>query len=528
MIQSYKKNPALLEKYDAVIIGSGIGSMTAGAVLAKEGKKILILERHYTIGGFTHVFKRKNYEWDVGIHYIGEVQRPNSAIRKIFDYITESKLEWADMGEVYDRIIIGDEKFDFIKGVENFKSKMGAYFPKEKEAIDKYVDLVFGANKAMAKYYMDKALPTLVSKLTGGFFKKKYLEYADKTTYEVLKNLTLNEKLIKVLSGQYGDYGLSPKKSSFAMHASVVKHYFSGGSFPVGGSSEIAKTIDPVIEKAGGTMLVSAEVEEILIKNNRAYGVKMKDGKTFESDIIISGAGVFTTYEKLMPKVYFEKHKLANKLKQVKPSIAHGCLYIGLKGSPEELELPKTNLWIYPENGDHDTCVENYLKDNKAEFPVVYISFPSAKDPSWSSRYPGKSTIDIITLLPYEKFKKWENTRWMKRGDEYSTEKAKITDRLLEVLFKQFPHLRDKIDYHELSTPLTTKNFVNFKEGEIYGIEHTPGRYRLNFLRPKTDVKGLFLTGSDIVTAGIGAALFSGLITATFITGKNIMKKIYE
>ncbi len=279
MVQSYKQNPQLSPTYDAIIIGSGMGSLTTGAILAKEGQKVLILERHYTAGGFTHVFKRKGYEWDVGIHYIGDVQRPNSPIKRLFDYITNSNLKWADMGEVYDRIIIGDKTYDLVKGVENFKNKLISYFPSEEKAIRQYVSLVFEANKAMGKFYMQKALPEFIRTIVGGFLRKGYLKYTDKTTFEVLSSLTKNKELIKVLSGQYGDYGLTPKQSSFAMHASVVKHYFAGGSFPVGGSSQIVKTIDPVIEAAGGTILINAEVEEVIIDNNTAKGVRMKDGK---------------------------------------------------------------------------------------------------------------------------------------------------------------------------------------------------------------------------------------------------------
>ena len=130
MIQSYKQNPKLQVSYDAIIIGSGLGSLTTAALLSKEGKKVLVLEKHYTVGGFTHVFKRKGYEWDVGIHYIGEVQRPNSVIKRLFDYITEDKLKWADLGEVYDKIIIGDREYDFVKGVDNFKKKLVEYFVK--------------------------------------------------------------------------------------------------------------------------------------------------------------------------------------------------------------------------------------------------------------------------------------------------------------------------------------------------------------------------------------------------------------
>ena len=281
MIQSYKRKHELEKKYDTIVIGSGIGGLTVAALLAKEGEKVLVLERHYTAGGFTHVFTRKGYEWDVGIHYIGEVQRPNSAIKKIFDYVTNRKLEWADMGEVYDRIIIGNKTYDLVKGVDNFQKQLFEYFPVEKEAIKKYVELIFLSNKYMGKFYSAKALPAIVNFFMGRRMRKDYLKYADQTTQEVLESITDNQELIKVLTGQYGDYGLPPRQSSFAMHASVVKHYFSGGSFPVGGSSQILKTIDPVIEAASGTILTNAEVQEVIIENNKAIGVKIKDGKVF-------------------------------------------------------------------------------------------------------------------------------------------------------------------------------------------------------------------------------------------------------
>ena len=124
MIQSYKKRHKLADHYDTILIGSGMGSLTTAAILAKEGQRVLVLERHYTPGGFTHVFKRKGYEWDVGIHYIGEVQRPNSVIKRLFDYISNGQLQWADMGEVYDRIILGDRHYDLVKGVKNFTAQL--------------------------------------------------------------------------------------------------------------------------------------------------------------------------------------------------------------------------------------------------------------------------------------------------------------------------------------------------------------------------------------------------------------------
>ena len=525
MIQSYKKKPVLQEKYDTIIIGSGMGGLATAAILAKEGQKVLVLERHYTAGGFTHIFKRKGYEWDVGIHYIGDVQR-NSILKKLFDYVSDGKLEWEDMGDVYDRIIIGDKHYDFVKGVKNFKAKMVAYFPDEEEAINSYIKMVFGAVKASRNYYMSKVMSPMINSVVGSFLKKPFYKYSDKTTYEVLRSLTNNEELIKVLTGQYGDYGLPPKQSSFAMHASVARHYFGGGNFPIGGSSQIVNTIAPVIAASGGTILISAEVDNIIIENNKAIGVMMANGEKLFAKNIVSNAGIITTFQKLLPSNIAQKHQLTKKLQTVEPSVAHASLYIGLEGSPEELKLPKTNFWVYPDKGDHDTCVKNYLDDLSQPFPVVYMSFPSAKDPDWSNRYPGKSTIDIITLIPYETFEQWSDTSWKKRGDEYESIKEEISQRLLKALYKQLPQVEGKISCYELSTPLTTKHFVNYQNGEIYGLDHSPKRFRQSFLKPKTPIKNFYLTGQDIVTAGVGGALFSGVLTSTAITGKNMLKRI--
>ena len=182
--------------------------------------------------------------------------------------------------------------------------------------------------------------------------------------------------------------------------------------------------------------------------------------------------------------------------------------------------------WVYPEKGDHDNCVHNYLKDTSQPFPLVYLSFPSAKDPDWSNRYPGKSTIDVITLIPYETFEAWKDTPWKKRGADYETKKEEIAQRLLKEVYKQLPQVKGKINCYELSSPLTTEHFINYEKGEIYGLDHSPSRFRQPFLKPRTPIKNFYLTGQDIVTAGVGGALFSGVLTTMAMTGKNLLKKI--
>ena len=146
-------------------------------------------------------------------------------------------------GRVYDKIIIGNKTFDFVKGVENFRSKLKSYFPKDSIAIDKYIELVFKANKAMKKFYLEKTLPNFLSSLFGFFLRKPYLKYTSKTTHEVLNSITKNKELIKVLTAVW-DYGLPPKVVSpcFGSKTLLKAVVFSWGS------SQIVKAIDPVMK----------------------------------------------------------------------------------------------------------------------------------------------------------------------------------------------------------------------------------------------------------------------------------------
>lgn len=527
---SYKR---LKEKtgYDAIVIGSGLGALTFGAIMAKRDKKILLLEKHYVAGGFTHVFKRKEYEWDVGVHYVGDVHKDYTFIRILFDYITNHKLQWQEMDKVYDRIVLGKNAYDFKAGKENFIEMLYNRFPEEHEAIDDYIKQVYLSTSQGRNFFKEKAFPTILSKLFGTFFQKKYLHMANKTTKEVLDAITDNPELKAVLAGQYGDHGMPPAESSFAIQAVVNKHYWNGGAFPVGGCQRIAETIIPVIEEAGGAVAVRAGVEKILIENGEATGVLMEDGSTLRAPMIVSSAGYLNTMEKLLePKVQEAIGFKAEK--SVSRSVSHVCLYIGLKENLREMGIGNTNYWVYPHN-DHDRGVREYMQDPSKPFPVTYISFPSLKDPEWENRYPGKSTIEMITLAPYEWFERWENERWKHRGEAYEAYKEQFSKRLLQVLYNQFPQLEGKIDYYELSTPLSTKHFVNYEKGEIYGLDHSPARFRMSELRPKTPIKNLYLTGQDIVTVGIGGALMSGMLTAAHVTtsfnlAQNIVKNVLK
>lgn len=525
---SYKQHPGLKDEWDAIVIGSGIGGLTAAASLAKlANKRVLVLERHYTAGGFTHTFRRPGYEWDVGIHYIGDVSHPKATGRRMFDFLTEGELQWEDMGEVYDRIFLGDNAYDFVKGYENFRAQMHEYFPEDKAAIDQYLEKIIATAKKAQLFFAEKAVPPFVSSLFGGLMRRPTLKEATRTTREVLEEITQNQELIGVLTGQFGDYGLVPAKGSFFIHAMVVAHYFRGAAYPIGGSSRIAATILPVIESAGGEVVTNAEVDEVLVRDGKAVGVKLADGHELRAPIVISNAGVINTFEKLLPAAVAKKIGYAAKAREIGASIAHLSLYVGLQGTTEELGLEKTNLWVYRDH-QHEKNFEAFENDINAPLPVVYLSFPSAKDPDFHRRHPGKSTIEAITLGPATPFKQWENTDWKKRGAAYEDLKASLAERLLDTLYKHAPGTRGKVEIAELSTPLTTTNFAAHPDGAIYGLAHTPERFEQRWLRPRTPIKGLYLTGVDVVTAGLMGGMMGGFVCASAVLKGNVLGQVLK
>jgi all-trans-retinol 13,14-reductase len=486
------------EHYDAIVIGSGAGGLTTAVLLAKHAhKRVLVLERHYTAGGFTHTFKRPGFEWDVGVHYIGQVQDHESDVRRIFDHLTDGRLKWAHMPDAYDRILIGDRTYDFLAGTERFRERMKDYFPGEAQAIDRYIAAVERTARGMGLFFAEKMLPPLLRGIFGAVMRWPYLHYAGRTTFSVISEFTRNHELIAVLTGQWGDYGLPPRQSSFGIHAIIAKHYFDGGSYPVGGAGAILASMGPIVQSAGGSVVVNAEVDCILVDRDRARGVRMTNGREIFAPVIISDAGAWNTYNRLLRVNSSALETVRESIARIPPSISHVCLYAGLKGTAAELQLTGTNLWVYPSE-DHDTNVRRFFANPDSALPGVYISFPSAKDPAFSDRFPGRSTIDVITFAPYDWFSRWDHTHWQKRGADYEGFKRGLASRLLEVLYRHVPTVRDRVLHSELSTPLSTRHFANYAHGEIYGLAHTPDRFRLRMLGPRTPVRDLYLTGQDV------------------------------
>jgi all-trans-retinol 13,14-reductase len=524
----YRPN-RLAPSYDALVIGSGMGGLTTAALLSDLGWKVCVLEQHYTAGGYTHSYERQGYEWDVGVHYIGDVGA-KTRTRRMFDYLTDGKLQWAPMDHEYDRFYVGDKVFNAAAGKTEFRDNLVRQFPAEEQAIDDYMALLSQVGGALSMFAMARAMKPWQRTLASPYLKWKTPDFMFRNTYDVLSELTDDPDLIAVICGQWGDMGLPPKQSVFMVHAMIARHYLFGGFYPVGGSWKIAELIIPKIQAAGGEVFTYANVEQILADDAVVRGVRMADGHVIHCPVVISSAGVDNTFGHLLPAEVVRAKGYDRSVRNVRPSMGHLCLYIGLRDTAEALGLPRTNFWIYPHN-DFDKAVADFRANPAAPFPVVYISFPSAKDPRYLDRHPGTATIEIVAPAPYEQFARWKGTIWGKRGEDYESLKEELSQRLLRHLYDKLPQLEGRIDYHELSTPLSTEWFSAYRHGELYGLDHTPERLRQDWLTPRTRVPGLWLTGQDILTCGVTGAMMAGLLTVTAMIGARkigpLMKRIY-
>src|SRR5210317_1655023 len=286
----YRAN-RLDESYDAVVIGSGIGGLTTAALLSELGWKVCVLEQHYTAGGYTHSYARAGYEWDVGVHYIGDVGS-KTRTRRMFDFLTNGQLEWAPMDEEYDRFYIGDKVFCARAGKKEFRNNLVRQFPAEEQAIDRYMQLLAEVGGASSMLAMERLLKPWQRVVAAPYRKWKAPAFLYRNTYEVLRELTSDPDLIATLCGQWGDMGLPPKRSAFLVHAMIARHYLYGGYYPVGGSWRMADTIIPSIQRAGGEVFTYARVKQILIEGGAVRGVEMDDGHEIECPCVVSTAGI--------------------------------------------------------------------------------------------------------------------------------------------------------------------------------------------------------------------------------------------
>lgn len=508
------KKSNLRENYDAIIIGSGMGGLTVASLLAQIGKKrVLILERHFKLGGFTHSFRRGHYEWDVGVHYIGEMH-PNGMCRRIMDRITGNQVQWHRCGPIMERFHFPESTFEVPDDPELFKSRLLEQFPNEKTHIERYFRDVRRCQGWIARWFFSKVFPNWLGSLVS--IPRRQL--ASQTTAGYLKPIQ-SDLLKAILTAQWPDFGTPPAKSAFAFHSAVTGDYFRGFFYPEGGSKKIAAAVQQIVESHGGTCLVNHQVDEILIENGKAVGVRARNKNqecVFRAPVIVSNAGAATTFTKFLPGDVCHAEK--EKVTRMQRGTSAMALFLGLKEDPRLHGFDDANYWFF-RSLDHDRAAN---QTQPFEIAGGYLSFGSLRNPGTQHH-----TAQIVTFSDYDPWKQFAKQPWLNRGQDYESLKAQVVESMLQLADSYVPKLRGLIDYAELSTPLSFEHFSNHPSGMIYGPMCDPNRLSRDAWSIKTSLPSLYLAGSDIGSPGINGAMMSSIFTAAIILGPMSFVKIF-
>lgn len=492
-------------KYDIIIAGSGLGGLVCGFILSKNGYKIAVVEKNSQIGGCLQTFKRRGVKFDTGMHYIGSMDE-NQILYRFFKYL--NLLDAVDLSRLddsgYDVIAIGNEKYKYASGFENFTKELIKDFPDNIEDIKEYVRRIQEIAEASPLYKLQEIN-------TNVFIEADYIKTS---VNEFIESITNNKRLQCVLAGNMPLYAGVKDKTPTYIHALINNFYIQSAYRIVDGSDTIAHSLAKSIQSFGGTILKNAEIEEFVCDEEKATEILLKDGSRIQADYFISNIHPQATIDKIHSKLIRKAYR--ERINNLENTISNFTIFIKFKEN--NVEYLNYNFYYY----DNDS-VWSFNDYDPKKWPQNYLYMHQcAKN---QSKYA--KSAQVIAYMNYSEVKQWENTTVGKRGSDYETFKKEKAEKLLNKLEESFPGIKESIESVYTSTPLTYRDYIATKNGSMYGIIRDKNFPTQTLVSQRTKIPNLFMTGQNINSHGILGVIIGALITCSeFLGMNNIIREI--
>ncbi|MER7049211.1 phytoene desaturase family protein [Streptomyces jumonjinensis] len=514
--------------WDAIVVGGGLGGLTCAAYLAVAGRRVLVLEQHDRAGGNSHVFRRRRvYEFDVGVHYIGDCG-PGGVVPAILSGLgAGDRVRFHELDpDGFDRIELPGLAVDVPAGWAAYRDRLHRALPGDRAGLDVFL----GVCRAVAGERRGSLLAP--GGLPGGDWTSgtaALREWGRRPLGELLDHCALSVRARTVLAAQSPNYGLGPGQATVSTHATVTDHYLRGAYYPVGGGQMLAAALVEVIEAHGGELRTRSRVARIDIAGRTVTGVTLADGRSPAAPLVVSNADYRRTVLELAGPGHFSANVVA-RTRDAAMALPFVTLYVGL-----DRELPprrEANLWWY--DTDDVESLYRELEEGRPAGRVrsLFISFSSLKSPGGHRICPpGHANFQLMTLCP-RGYAPWGVTRGPAEGGRYRRDaaylarKAQLTEAMLRAGERAIGPFRDHITHLEPATPLSQERYTLSTGGTPYGL----ARWGAPGARPNTatGVTGLHVVGqSTRYGSGVAGVMTGGVMCAAGILGRALMPEVY-
>lgn len=497
-------------KNTILTIGGGLGGLFVGALLAKEGYRVTVLEKNHIIGGGLQSFTRNGTEFETGMHILAGFTETGS-LYKICSYLgimDRLSIRPTDKEAMDVITYLSDGKtYRIPQGREAFVNYFASEFPEEKEHIKAYVDEIYRLSEEVDLFYLRKGDDRIFN------HSEHFLWAAD----DLIKYYIKNPKLQDILAYMNPLYhGVSQHTPAY-VHSLINVLYINGSCMFNNGSQQLASLLGEIIVEGGGQVLQGEEVNKVVVEDKYVQYVETAKGNRYTAERYISSIHPCNLLEMSTPGAFPKSY--SNRLHEIPNSCSCFTVYIKFKDD----SFPYINHPCYYQ--DDYGMVWNHSDYVKGRWPqgFMYLTPPVENQGYYASR------MTVNCLMSFEQVRKWEDTEVGRRGEEYEAWKEKHMNLVLDRLETLHPGIKEMIEYTFAASPLTIRDYFGSKEGALYGFQKDCQNINLSQMPLFTKVRNLLLTGQNINLHGICGVPLTAIATAEAITGNgSIVDKIND
>lgn len=506
------------QEWDAIVIGSGLGGLSAAAYLCAAGKRTLVLESHYVAGGNAQVFRRairgRRYEFDVGVHYIGECGHDGLITHVFHGLGLAERVVFRPLDpDGYTTLHFPDFTFRIPTGWDRYRKRLLEAFPAEAGPLGNVVDVMrsvceeAGRLAGVDMQDMASAAPT-------------FTKWGLRPVTDLFAEYGISAQAQAVLLGEQGTYAVRPTQTPVVLAAGISDHFLHGAYYPEGGGQVLPGRLVEAIRAYGGEVRTRAPVGRVRIENGRVCGVTLqKDGEEIDAPVVISNADLKRTVRDLVGEEHFSK-EIVKRVRGFRMGSPLFCVYLGLDIDLADRGMANTNhcFWgTYDIEGIYDELDAGRIPEGS----MAFITTATLKDTVSEHLAPkGHTNLQIMSLAPKD-YGIWGVEKGPAEGGSYHRDpvyrerKNKIMEELIDSADQLIPGIREHIDWKEAATPVSQERFTLSTGGTSYGIELTADQAGPLRLGPGTEVEGLFLCGASAPSGpGIAGVLRGGVVAA--------------